>query len=184
MGVLFFTSLYLPPFFCYDLSYTNLFHASTFQLNRTTAFRSHTLHSPAQFSATSGGSDLGVIIFDATSLFRQLKSVELNHEMQMTAINPVMISRRRFSKCWSGLLNEFGNWLSAKRLSMSYSFLFLLHSNRYCVRGSVAFNIHSRAFSYHDNYLLQTAYYCVCAHVFFFIFYFYLHTELHVKIRT
>lgn len=39
-----------------------------------------------------------VIIFAAASRFSQLKSVEPNHEMQMTAINPVMISRRRRSK--------------------------------------------------------------------------------------
>lgn len=66
----------------------------------------------------------GVIIFDATSLFSQLKSVELNHEMQMTAINPVMIRRRRLSKVLElARLMSLVNWLSAELLLL---FLFPL----------------------------------------------------------
>lgn len=96
-----------------------------------------------------------MIIFDAMALFSQLKSVELDHKMQMTAINPVIISRRCLSKCRSGLLNEIDNWLSAERLSISCSFFF---SHMHAVIAHVTqlpFSLHTHAFSYHNNYVLQ-----------------------------
>lgn len=91
-------------------------------------------------------------------LMQALFGVELNHEMQSTAINPVTIWRRRLSKCWSGLLNEFSNWLSAERLSISCSFFFFFPSSVFTDIVRVAqlpFIIHSHTYSNHDNYLLQ-----------------------------